>query len=147
MGWGVALDGAPLPFFVSREIVPGDSGELSLTLARQLGGAMDEERVGSDGGTAVRGPGPEKGLDDVCDEMIDIAERALREGLVGVVKNMGVLVTEKEHVPAAKALVDLVERLKAMKRMPREEHVSFAAVLWRESQQLDDEGGGIGKQS
>jgi len=139
MGWGVALDGAPLPFFVLREIVPGDSGELSLTLARQLGGAMDEERVGSDGGTAVRGPGPEKGLVGVVGRVRKAVEQSLGEDaymavILEIAKGL-----EIGRLPDMKFMVDFLKRLQTLEQVPQAEYDSFAAVLWKECQRLDRE--------
>ena len=100
---------------------------------------MEEESVGSKGAIQVKRPGPEKDLVDVVDELLEIAETALREGLVGVVSNMALNVKERQHVPTAKSLADLVERLKAMKKLPRAEHESFAAVLWKEYRVIEGE--------
>ena len=133
MGWGAA------PLFYSAGNCAGRFGEDSSTLARHLGGVMEEESVGSKGAIQVKRPGPEKDLVDVVDELLEIAETALREGLVGVVSNMALNVKERQHVPTAKSLADLVERLKAMKKLPRAEHESFAAVLWKEYRVIEGE--------
>jgi hypothetical protein len=100
---------------------------------------MQDGNEASKGALIGKRPGPEKGLADVVDELLEIAEQALREGLVGVVSNMAVNVKEKQHVPTAKSLVDLVERLRAMKRLPREQHESFASVLWVEYQRMEND--------
>ena len=134
----MALRGAaPLFYFAGN--CAGRFGKDSSTLARHLGGVMDEESGGSKSAIQVKGPGPEKGLGDVVDVLLEIAEKALQDGLVGVVQNVAVQVTEKQHVPSLKLLVDLVERLKAMKKLPRGEHESFAAVLWKEYRVIEGE--------
>ena len=100
---------------------------------------MEDGNVESKGAIVVKGPGPENGLVDVIDELLKIAEKALADNLVDVVKNVAVNVKDKLHVPSVKLLVDLIARLKAMKRLPQEEHESFAAVLWKECQLLQEE--------
>jgi hypothetical protein len=100
---------------------------------------MEEQSVGSKGAIQVKRPGPEKDLADVVDVLLEIAEMALQENLIDVVKNVAVQVKEKQHLPSAKWLADLIERLKAMKKLSQAEHESFAAVLWKEYRVIEGE--------
>ncbi len=129
-----------LLFFCALGNCAGRFGEDSSTLARHLGGVMDEERVGN----AVRALGPEKGSAGVVGRVRKVVEQSLFEaGFMKVLEDIGIGV-KAGRIPEVKFMVDFLRRLQALEEVPQEEYDSFAAVLWKEFQRLEDEETGNG---
>ena len=118
----------------------GRFGKDSSTLARHLGGVMEDERVEDKGAIAVNKPNPEIGSADIVDELLEYSEAALRANVIKILRAVIGKIEKNDHIPAAKFVVDFVRQLRAMKQLPQEEYESFAAVLWNEYQRLENEG-------
>ena len=102
---------------------------------------MEEESVGGKGAIVVKGSNPEIGSTDFVDELLEYSEAALRANVIKILKAVIGKIEKNDHIPAAKFIVDFVRQLRAMKQLPQEEYESFAAVLWKECQRLEEEQG------
>jgi len=100
---------------------------------------MDEEGVGRDGGKAVTGPGPEKGLVGVVGRVRKAVEQSLGEDAYMAVILEIARGLKIGRLPEMKFMMDFLRRLQALEQVPQAEYDSFAAVLWEECQRLDRE--------
>jgi hypothetical protein len=111
--------------------------EDSSTLARHLGGVMDEERVGRDGESAEKRLGPEKGPVGIVQRV----KQALEQSMHGDAYMLVILEIAKGleigRLPDVKFMTDFLKRLQALEQVPQEEYDSFAAVLWRECRVIE----------
>jgi hypothetical protein len=106
------------------------------------GGAMAEEEEDSGSGrddeAAEEGLDPEIGSTDGAALLQKIAVKTLHKHLTEIVECILVNIKAK-HLPSAKLLFDLARRLKAEEKIPEEEYLSLAEVLWAFRDDLEDE--------
>ena len=133
----MALRGAaPLFYFAGN--CAGRFGKDSSTLARHLGGVMDEESGGSKSAIVVTGSNPEIGSTGIVTRVRKAVEQSVESGFMQVILEIAKGM-EKGQIPNAKFMWDFLKRLQAEEDVPREEYESFAAVLWKECQRLEEE--------
>lgn len=102
--------------------------------------AEEEEECAEEQGDFGDG-GEELDLTDdsagVARRLCEVADEAVEEELVGIVKDFRVNVREKRHMVSAKTLLDLAAKLEKLKKQAaKEKYESLAKVLWRAVQKL-----------
>jgi len=100
-------------------------------------GAMAEEEEERADGLSDLDEGeekPEDGLSGLALELCEMADEALSEELLGIVKNLRQNAREK-HAPSASTLLNLATKADAVRRAMRqarvERHESLAKLLWQ----------------
>ena len=126
--------------FLFRGNCAGRFGKDSSTLARHLGGVMEEESVGSKCAIAVKGSNPEIGSTGIVTRVRKAVDQSVASGFMQVIMEIAKGM-EKGLIPNAKFMWDFLRRLEAEEKVSREEYESFAAVLWKEYQRLEEEQG------
>jgi hypothetical protein len=140
MGRGVALEWRYSSFFVVFCFAgncAGRFGKDSSTLARHLGGVMEDGNVASKGAIVAKRPNPEIGSTGIVTRVKRAVEQSVASGFMQVILEIAKGM-EKGKIPEAKFMWDFLRRLQAEEEVQREDYESFAAVLWKEYQRLEN---------
>ena len=99
---------------------------------------MEEESGAGKGAIVATGSNPEIGSTGIVKRVRKAVEQSIPSGFMQVIMEIAKGM-EKGHIPQTKFMWDFVRRLEAEEKVSHEEYESFAAVLWKEWQQLEME--------